>query len=252
MAWHSKWHNIKHKKAAADAKKSKVYTKIWKIIEMAARSWANPALNPSLEAALQKAKYNSVPKEVIERAIKKWSWQNSSEQLEEVYYEWYGPGWVAMYIKCITSNKNRTSGNVRSTLSKLWANMWEPGSVWWQFSEKWIIYVTWKYEKRIEKWKEIEVPVEFNIDELEAVLLDLEVLDYQIDEDWVRIVTSMENFVQTRDSIDKLFYKIVWADLEYIPENYISLSEVDSSKLEKLIDMLEEDDDVDTIFHNAE
>lgn len=252
MSGHSKWHNIKHKKALADSKKSKVYTKIWKFIEIAARNWANPSLNPGLEAALQKAKYNSVPKEVIERAIKKGSWQVWGEQLEETYYEWYGPNGVWLYIKCITSNKNRTWWNIRSNLSKYGASMWEPGSVSWQFKEKWIIYITWTITKRVEKWNDVEDVHPLNIEQLENDLLEIDVEDYEINEDWVRIVTSRDWFIWARNFLDTKLYKIEWADLEYIPDNYVSLSDEDSAKLERILDMLEDDDDIDTVYHNAE
>lgn len=252
MSGHSKWHNIKHKKAAADAKKSKVYTKVWKLIEIAARWWADPSLNPNLEAALQTAKYNSVPKEVIERAIKKWSGQSWGEQLEEVYYEWYGPAWVALYIKCITSNKNRTWSNIRSSLTKFWWNMWEPWCVSWQFKEKWVIYITWIVAKRVDKWKDVEDLHPLNIDNFEMDILEVDVEDYEVNEEWVRVVTSRDSFIDVRDYLDKKMYKIEWADLEYLPENYVSLSDEESAKLERIIEIIEDDEDVDTVYHNAE
>ncbi len=252
MAGHSKWHNIRHKKATQDAKKAKIYTKISKIIELAARQWADPDLNPALEAALEKARYYSVPKEVVEKAIKKWSWQLEWEQLEQIFYEWYAPWWIALYIKCITSNKNRTGANVRSILTKFWWNMWEPGSVSWQFKEKWVIYISWKIEKKKEKWKEIENILPLNEEELEEILLELDIEDYEFEpeEKIARVITSKENFANIKKQLEQLWYKIENAELEYLAENTIDIDEQTAEKVQKLIEALEEDDDVDTVYHN--
>lgn len=252
MAWHSKWHNIRHKKAAQDAKKSKIYTKISKLIELAARQGADPDLNPALEAALEKAKYYWVPKDVVERAIKKWSWQLEWEQLEEVYYEWYAPGGIALYIKCITSNKNRTWANVRMILNKNWWSLGEPGSVSWQFKEKWIIYVSWKIEKIVEKGKEIEKVNPLDIAQFEEDLLNFDIEDYEIDEEnkIAKIVTSKENFASVKKELEKMWYKIEDAWIEFVAENLIEVDDATAEKVQKLIDALEEDDDVDTVYHN--
>lgn len=253
MAGHSKWHNIRHKKAAQDAKKSKIYTKISKIIELAARQgWGDPNLNPALEAALEKAKYYSVPKEVIDRAIKKWTWQLEWEQLEEVFYEWYAPWGVALYIKCITSNKNRTWANVRTILNKNWGSMWEPGSVSWQFKEKWVIYIWWKVEKYVEKWKQVEKVIPLNIDELEEKLLELDVEDFEYDEEnqIAKIITPKESFSDVKKSLENAGYKIEDSNIEFVAENLIEVDDETAEKVQKLIDALEEDDDVDTVYHN--
>lgn len=251
MSWHSKRHNIKHKKAAWDAKKAKVYTKIWKIIEMAARWWADPSLNPNLEAALQKARYNNLPREVIDRAIKKGSWQVSWEMLQELYYEWYWPWWTALYVKAIASNTNRAWATIRAMLTKMWWNMWEPWSVSWQFNENWVIYINWMIEKKIEKWKDIEIIHPFDLWKFEEDVMEIDVMDYEEIPEWVKIITSKNSFLDARKYFEWKSYKIEDADIEFIPENYIDLSEADESKLEKLIDMLEEEDDVDTVYHNA-
>lgn len=140
MAGHSKWHNIKHRKAAQDAKKSKVYARIAKQIEIAAKLWADPSMNPTLATVLGTAKSSWLPKDVIEKAVNKWSWQGGWDELQEIYYEWYGPEWIAMYIKCITSNTNRSAASVRATLTKYNGNMWEVWSVAWQFEKnEWYI-----------------------------------------------------------------------------------------------------------------
>ena len=253
MAGHSKWHNIRHKKAAQDAKKAKIYTKISKLIELAARQWwGDPNLNPALEAALEKARYYSVPKDVIERAIKKWTGQLEWEQLEEIYYEWYAPWWVALYIKCITSNKNRTGANVRSILTKNGGSLWEPGSVSWQFKEKWVIYLSGKIEKVVEKWKEIEKISPINIEELEERLLELDIEDFEYDREnnIVKIITPKESFANVKKILETENYKIEDANIEFVAENLIEVDPQTAEKVIKLIEALEEDDDVDTVYHN--
>jgi len=255
MAGHSKWHNIRHKKAAQDAKKAKIYTKISKLIELAARQgWGDPNLNPALEAALEKARYYSVPKDVIERAIKKWTWQLEWEQLEQVFYEGYAPWGVALYIKCITSNKNRTWANVRTILNKNGGSLWEPGSVSWQFKEKWVIYVSWKIEKYKEKWKEVEkiIPIDFENFEEHLLELDLDIEDVDFDEEnkIVKIVTPKESFADVKKTLENENYKIEEAGIEFVAENLIEVDDQTAERVQKLIEALEEDDDVDTVYHN--
>lgn len=252
MAWHSKRHNIKHKKAATDAKKAKIYTKIWKIIEMAARNWADPSLNPSLVAALDKARYNSVPREVIDRAIKKGSGQAWWENLEEAFYEWYGPAGTALYIKAITWNKNRSASTIRAILTKFGGNLWEPGSVAWQFKEKWVIFITGKSKWDTVKWNQVETVLPLDMDEFEEVLMETDVENYEVIEEWVNVITRMEDFINIKKFLEKdKSYKIWEADIKYIPENYVELSDEQMEKFERLLDNLEEDDDVEEIFHNV-
>ncbi len=250
MAGHSKWHNIKHRKAAQDAKKAKIYAKLAKFIQLEAMKGSDPDMNPGLALAISKAKSAWVPKPVIEKAIAKWSWQDSWENLEEIFYEGYGPAGVALYIKCITSNKNRSAANVRAILTKYGWNMGQAGSVAWQFSPKWVIYVSWKVEKVKEKWKEIEkiIPLDENFEE---ILLETDIEDYELSPEWARIVTSRENLAKVTKFLEENWYKIESSEIEYVPENTISLTEEQEEKLQKLIDALEDDDDVDSVYHNA-
>jgi transcriptional/translational regulatory protein YebC/TACO1 len=113
-----RWHSIAGKKAAWDAKKSQMYAKIGRVIQIAAKHWSDASMNPQLQMALQKAKYYSLPREVIDKAIKKWSWQLEWEQLQEITYEGYGPGWTAVIIKTLTSNSNRTNSNLKVIMSR--------------------------------------------------------------------------------------------------------------------------------------
>ena len=251
MAGHSKWHNIRHKKAIQDAKKAKVYAKVAKVIELAAKNGIDPSLNPSLQNALDKAKQNNLPKDVVEKAIKKWSGQIEGEKLEEVFYEWYGPSWVALYIKAITSNTNRTVNNVKYTLSKFKWNLWEPWSVDWQFSEKWIFHINWKSKLETSKWKQIENIYPLDVSHLEEDLLETSVEDYEILDDFVKIITEKKDFIEVKSFLFEKSYNIIYSDIEFIPSNYIQLSSENEETFEKLLEALDDDDDIDEIYHNA-
>lgn len=251
MAWHSKWHNIKHKKALQDSKKAKVYTKIWKIVQMAAKWWAEPSLNPALASALDKARYYNLPKDVIQRAILKWSGQLEWENLEEIFYEWYWPWWIALLIKTVTSNKNRTWWDVRATITKYWWALWEPWSVAWQFKEKSFFIIEWKVEKFNEKWNEIEKINLVSLDEIEedAIMAWAESIDNL---EWeFKIIWGKEDFLKIKEYLNTKSYKISDYWIEYLPENLIDIDEKIANKLENLIDALNDNDDVDEIFHNA-
>lgn len=250
MAWHSKRHNIKHRKAAQDAKKAKIYSRLAKQIQLEAMKWADINLNPSLSLAVYKAKSAWVPKPVIEKAIAKGSWQDTSESLQEVFYEWYWPAWTAMYIKCITSNTNRSAANIRAILAKYWWNMWQEGSVSWQFSPKWVVYVLWKFEIVNEKWKEIEKIYPFD-EEFEDFLIESDVENFEIDEEIARIIVPKQDLWNLLKNLEDASYKIEEQNIEFIPNSTVNLTEEEYEKLEKIIWILEEDEDVDEVFHNA-
>ncbi len=252
MAGHSKWHNIRHKKAAQDAKKAKIYAKVAKIIELAARNWADPSLNPALAAALAKAKSYSVPKDIIERAIKKWSWQLEWEKLEEIIYEGYGPGGTALLIKAITSNKNRTNSNVRSILSKYGWSLGSPGSVWWQFEEKWMIIIDGKINKKLEKGKKIEEVLPLDPESIEEEILNFDIEDFELEDRLLSVITSKDNFAKVAKELEQTGFHLKEYELEYLPQNKVALSPQDEEKLIKLIEALEEDDDIDRVYHNAD
>ncbi len=252
MAGHSKRHNIKHKKAAEDAKKSKVYSKIAKLIEIAARSGADPTMNPALETVLQKAKYNSVPKDVIDKAIKKGSGEKWWANYATIFYEWYGPWWVALYIKTLSDNTNRTSTNVRSMLNKMWANMAEVWSVSRQFIEKWEIIIDGKVYIDTIKWNEIRNVLPFDLDKLENDILELDIEDYDVEDGVCRIVTSKTNFIQVRDALESLWYNFTDADLVRTSTNQVDISDGDMDKIDRIVELLEDDDDVEQVYTNID
>lgn len=250
MAWHSKWHNIKHRKAAEDSKKAKVYSKMSKLIEIAARKGADPFMNPALDTILSKAKYASVPKDVIERAIKKWSGQAGGADYQTLFYEGYAPGGVALYIKTLSDNTNRTATNVRSLLNKSGGSMAEMGAVSRQFREIGEIVIEWVSKLEKIKGNEIERIDPFDNDILENHLLGLDIVDYTIEE-WVcRVVTTKEHFNTVLKNIDHLGYKIASGDLIRESTNPIEIDEEVYAKVERIREVLEDDDDIEEVYDN--
>ncbi len=245
-------HSIVNKKMWTAASKWKLYAKMSRIIEIHAKNGWNPDLNPSLAQAMQKARQNWVPRDVIEKAVKKWSGQLSSVAYSEIYYEWYGPGGCAIYIKTFTDNSNRTSTNVRVTLQKYGGSIWEPGSVARQFEQKGIITISGKVRIENIKWNDTEFVDPYDADQLEIDLIELWVEDIEF-EDGVCIATTSRNDYFTIDTaLTKLGYKITQSDIECICENMMSLSESDQSQLDVLLEHIEEDDDVEKVWTNVQ
>jgi len=247
-----RWHSIAGKKALGDAAKSKNYAKVGRIIQIAARNWADPTINPQLQMALQKAKYYSLPRDVIDKAIKKWSWQLEWEQLQEITYEGYWPGWVAVVVKTLTSNSNRTNSSLKVVMSRWWGNLWPEWAVLWQFSEDWVIVIDGKTKKEIVKWNEVETVLPYDKDELELQMMDLSIKDMEIEWDQTVIYTDKKDFVTVRNAIEKLSYHINHADIEFIPNSTTKLDDVTKEQMLTLVDSLEEDEDVSQVFYNAE
>lgn len=251
MAGHSKRHNIKHRKAAQDSKKSKIYARVAKVIQMAAKNGDDPSLNPALDTALTKAKQAGLPKDVIQKAVDKGAWNIAGEELVEVFYEGYGPGWVALYIKCITSNTNRSASNVRAILTKYWGSLWAPGSVSWQFVEKGELFIEGTVHEKVIKRKEVIEKKSLDNDVFEMFLMETRAEDYSFDDWTARVITAREDFLTVLHTMEKNHWDVSESDFAWIAENEITLSERDEEKLQKLLDILEEDEDVDTIWHNA-
>lgn len=247
-----KWHSIAAKKAAGDQAKASNYAKIGKIIQLAAKNWPDPSMNPSLELALQKAKYYNLPRDVIDKAIKKWSGQLKGDDLQEIIYEWYGPGGVAVLIKTLTDNTNRTSSNIKIILFKYGWSLWEPGSVSWQFMQKWVFVIDGKFEIIKEKWNDIEKVYKLNMEDAEMELMDMDIEDIETEEGNLILTIDRNNFIKVRDELKNKGYHVIDAGMHYLPDNTISLSSEDTIQLEKLIENLEMDEDVDSIYSNVE
>lgn len=245
-------HSIANKKAAWDAQKSKNYAKVGKLIEIAVRQWWKDAgMNPQLDLMLQKARQYNLPRDVVEKAIKKWAGELDSDNIQEVMYEWYGPAWSALYIKCIASNTNRTAANVRSILAKMWWAIAEPGAVSWQFSLKWVIIINWMLDIKTIKWNEVRDIKPYNLEQFEEDLLSLDIEDYQIEDSLCRVITSREGFIGVKKALDSLWYSITDAELQYLPQNDIQLSPSDYKTFEWIVEALEDDEDVDSVYHNV-
>ena len=237
MSGHSKWSTIKRKKGAIDAARSKVFQKLAKELYVAAKSGdLDPNNNASLRMVVEKAKAENMPKANIESAIQKAASKGSGEDYEFVRYEGYGPHGIAIMIDCLTDNKNRTAGFVRSTLSKRNGNLGTDGSVSYMFKRKGLIVLENVYDE----------------DKVMEDILSLDILDLVIEDD-ITIYTEADKFLSVKDELDKLGYdKYIISEVTFIPDNYISLDEEGTEKVMTLIEALEDLDDVQNVYHNLE
>ncbi len=236
MSGHSKWASIKHKKAVVDARRGQHFTKLARAITVAAREGGgDPDGNPGLALAVQKARDASMPKDNIERAIQKGTGAGvDAESFETVLYEGYGPGGVAMLIEALTDNRNRTAAEVRHIVGKHGGSLGEPGSVAYLFDKRGVLVVD------AERYGE---------DELIAAI-DAGAEDIVLDDDVYEVVTAPSDLVVVRDALGASGVEIESADVTQRPKSRVALSEEDAAKLMKLIDALEESDDVGAVHAN--
>lgn len=237
MSGHSKWSTIKRKKGAIDAARSKVFQKLAKELYVAAKAGdPDPANNAALRMVVEKAKSENMPKANIESAIAKAASKGANENYDSVRYEGYGPSGIAIMIDCLTDNKNRTAGFVRSTLTKRSGNLGTDGSVSYMFKRKGVIVLENVYEE----------------DKIMGDALELDILDIEIDED-ITIYTEADKFLEIKDALDKLGYdKYIMSEVTFVPDNYISLDEEGTEKVIGLIEALEDLDDVQNVYHNLD
>ena len=245
-----RWHSIAAKKASGDANKSRMYSIIGKKIQIAAKNWADPKMNPSLEMMLEKARYHGLPKDVVERAILKGSGQLEWEEMKEVFYEGYGPNGSAILIKTVTSNTNRTSQSLRTALQKAWGSMAEIGAVARQFKEQGFIVIDGKSQMVEDKGRQIEQIMPFDTETLEMEMMDLPIEDLSIDWQIAEVYTSKSDFVSVRKAVVELGYHISEADIHFFAENQISLTGEDREIFEHILEVLHDDEDVDQVYHN--
>ena len=238
MSGHSKWNNIKHKKEKTDAAKAKVFTRIGKEIAMAVKAGGpDPSVNGKLRDLISKAKSNNVPNDNIERIIKKSSGADAVDY-EVVTYEGYGPSGVAVIVTATTDNRNRTGGNVRHAFDKFGGNLGQPGCVSFMFTDKGVIVVD---KDTADEDKLME-------DSLEAGAED-----FSADGDVYEIFTLPEDVDAVAEALREKGYELLSAEKDKIPANYVSLtSEDDIKNMNKMLDMLEEDDDISDVYHNWE
>jgi YebC/PmpR family DNA-binding regulatory protein len=236
MSGHSKWHTIKHKKGAADAKRGKVFTRIIKELTVAARNGGGDAAsNPRLRTIIAEAKANNMPRENIERAIRRGTGEEPGVSYEEITYEGYGPGGAALLIQALTDNKNRTVGEVRHLLSKWNGNLAAENSVAWMFSRKGQVVV--------EKSKVDE-------EKLLSVALDAGADDMNDDGSAWEVVSAPEAFEAVRDAIKALGVEPAAAEIAMIPQNYVKLEGKDAQQMLRLMEALDDHDDVQHVWAN--
>ncbi len=233
MSGHSKWATTKHKKALIDSKRSSLFTKLTKNIQIAARDGADTEMNFKLRMAVDKARSYSVPKENIERAIARGSGSGEGTALEEMIYEGYGPNGVAIIIEVVTDNKNRAASDIRHILSKHGGALAASNSVLWQFDRVGVIYL-----------KNTAVT-----DEQELAIIDAGANDIEVSDDGVRVITNMTDLQKVQEAI-KNIVEIDNAELEYIAKNKVKVEDTES--LDKLFDALDENEDAGNYYSNIE
>ena len=240
MSGHSKWNNIKHKKEKSDAQKAKIFTKMGREIAVAAKAGgAAPEVNGRLKDAIAKARSYNMPNDNIARVIKKAAGDQNTDNYEDIIYEGYGIGGVAVIVETLTDNRNRTAGDLRHYFDKFGGNLGTNGSVSWMFDDKGIIVIA--KDDGIDEDTLMSDALEFGAD------------DFSSDGEYFEISTSPDDFRSVRDALEQKGYKFETAEVEKIPQTNVTLTdEHDILMMEKLLESLEDNDDVQNVYHNWE
>ena len=240
MSGHSKWNNIKRKKEKTDGQKAKVFTKMAREIAMAIKEGgsADPNANSRLKDAIAKAKANNVPNDNIDRVIKKAAGDGNANTYEALQYEGYGPSGIAVIVETLTDNRNRTAGEMRHYFDKCGGNLGQTGCVSFMFNKKGVLAI------------EAEGQDE---DDVMEKALEAGASDFNADGDVFEIITEPEDFSAVRDDLEKLGFSFVSAEVEMLPDVYSSIDDPEAAeKMDKLHDLLEDNDDVQNVWHNWE
>ena len=240
MSGHSKWNNIQKRKGANDAKRGKIFTKIGREMAIAIKEGGspNPDINSRLRDVIAKAKANNMPNDNIKRTLDKYSGANGSIEYEAINYEGYGPSGVAVIVETLTDNRNRTAADVRHILDKYGAGMGATGCVGWQFDQKGVLIIE---------------RAELDEDEVMMAALDAGAEDFQSDDGSFQIYTAPADFGAVREALEGKGYAFLEAEIEMVPQNYVTLEkEEDMAQMRKLLDNLEDNDDVQSVWHNWE
>ncbi len=239
MSGHSKFANIKHKKEKNDAAKGKIFTKLGREIAVAVKEGGpDPNNNNRLKDLIAKAKSNNMPNDTIDRSIKKAAGDTNSVNYEFVTYEGYGPSGTAIIVEALTDNKNRTASNVRNAFTKGNGNVGTPGCVSFMFDKKGQIIID-------------KEEVTMDADELMLIALDAGAEDFADEEDSYSIVTDPDTFSEVRESLEKMGIPMVQAEVTMIPQTWVELTdEKDIKSINKTLDLLDDDDDVQQVYHN--
>ena len=238
MSGHSKWHNIQAKKGKADAARGKIFTKLGRELLIAVKEGGpDPAGNSKLKNVISKCKAANMPNDTINNAIKKAS--SSNENYEEITYEGYGPNGVAVIVEASTDNKNRTAADVRHVFDRAGGNLGTTGCVSYMFNKKGVIVID-KTETTLSE------------DDLMMMALDAGAEDFEVEEEVYTITTSPEDFSKVRESLENEGLNFVEASVQMVPTTYVALDEKAQERMEKLLDNLDELDDVMNVYHNSE
>ena len=240
MAGHSKWNNIRRKKEKTDAQKAKIFMKISKEISVAVKEYGTDFnINSKLKELILKAKMNNLPNDNIERIIKKASGNNDKNNYERIIYEGYGPNGVAIIIEALTDNRNRTAGDLRHYFDKFGGNLGQTGCVSFLFLAKGIISFLFNNIENYDKFLDDCL----NIDGIE---------DIKNDDEYIEIYTISDKMIEIKDKLESLGYKSLESSINKIPATYIEISDEEVKlKLNKLLDLLEDNDDVNNVWHNC-
>lgn len=238
MSGHSKWANIKHKKERTDSKRGKIFTKIGREIAVAVKEGgADPSSNSKLRDVIAKAKSNNLPNDNIARSIKKAAGELGSINYESIVYEGYGAGGVAVIVEALTDNRNRTAAEIRHSFDKFGGALGASGCVSWMFEKKGVL--------AIEKTSDVDE------DEVMMTALEAGALDIEESEGVLEITTDAASFSAVHEGLENKGYKFLFAEIQMIPENTVNLHEEKQDSVNKMLDMLEDNDDIQNVYHNA-
>jgi YebC/PmpR family DNA-binding regulatory protein len=232
MSGHSKWSTIKHKKQATDARRGQLFTRLAREIEIAARDGGDPDMNVRLRLAMDKARAANMPKDNIERAVKRGTGELKGEELHEILYEAYGPNGIALLITVVTDNRNRSTADVRRVFNKNGGSLAEPGAVAWQFKRKGYI----------------SLPATEDGDEVFEIALDANAEDVIFGDENIEIYTDLDNFQGVQKALESNGIKLGDAELAYVADMPVRLPREDALKLMRIVDQLEDLDDVQHVF----
>ena len=240
MSGHSKWHNIQKTKGAQDAKRAAAFTKIAKEMIVAVKEGGgsiDPANNSRLATVITKAKAANMPNDNIKRVLERAAGAGNGESYESINYEGYGPGGVAVIVETMTDNRNRTAGSVRHHFDKYGGNLGANGCVSWSFDKKGVL---------------VSDNEDGDLDEDTVMMdaMDCGADDFEPDEDCFTIYTTPDDFNAVADAMTAKGYQFASAQIEMVPQNYVKLSEADAANMEKMLDLFEDDDDVQNVWHN--
>lgn len=228
---------VQARKDAVNAQKWKIFSTHAKLISIAAQKWWDPEQNPSLMAAINTAKKAWVPNDNIDRAIKKGTWEDkSAAKIEEIIYEWYAPGWVALMVQTLSDNKNRTVSSIRHIFSKFWWNMWETWAVSWMFNRKWVIFID---------------PIKYDYEKIEELAIEWWAQDIIWETSYIKVITEVDDFNQVEKFFEDNNIELLESKLDFVPDNETELTDFDKVlKFTKMIEAFNEDEDVSFVSSN--